>query len=48
MLSSFVSVIIRMAKITVTTNSNVSNFDAKELMLSIPKTALFHYSLSQG
>ena len=35
-LSNFVSVIIRMSKVPLTTCLNSSTFDAKKLMLSVP------------
>ena len=40
MLSNFVSVIIRIPKIPLTTSLNSSNFDAKELIISVPLVTL--------
>ena len=43
MLSNFVSVLIRMSKIPLTTSLNSLNIDVKELMLSVATITLFTF-----
>ena len=43
MLSNFLSVIIRVLEIPLTTSLDSSNFDAKELMLNVPIITLLTF-----